>query len=59
MNQENPFLAAADIAQRWSISVASVRRMIWRGDLAYVKIGRSVRVPLSEVQTYEQVHMAT
>lgn len=54
MTQKTPYLSAAEIAKRWSISTASVRRMILRGDLTYIKIGRSVRVPIASVESYEK-----
>lgn len=37
-------------AREHGLSDLTVRRMIKRGDLAAVRVGRSIRIPLSEVK---------
>jgi excisionase family DNA binding protein len=37
-------LTVADVASRLSVSTKTIRRMIARGELAVVRIGRSIRI---------------
>ncbi|MGB5064016.1 MAG: helix-turn-helix domain-containing protein [Candidatus Competibacter sp.] len=39
-----PYLTIQDIAVHWKISVPTVRRMIARGEVSPVRIGRAVRI---------------
>lgn len=48
------FLTIAATAKRWAISARTVRRLISRGELAVVRIGKSLRVPLEEIRRYER-----
>ena len=50
-------ISAAALAQRWAVSLPAIYRMIERAEIASLKIGtRSVRIPLSAVEKYEQEH---
>lgn len=42
-------LSAADFAAACGLSVGAVRSMIARGELRAVRLGRAVRIPLSEL----------
>ena len=46
-----------ETAHQLRLSVRSVRRIIDRGELAVVRIGRCLRVPVSEVHAYLEVQM--
>lgn len=58
---DKPYFSLESLAERWEISVKSLRRMIWRNELKAVRIGpigkdgqpKLVRVPLAEVKRYE------
>jgi len=42
-------ISIADAADRWSVSPRSVWRWIAAGDIKVVKLGRAVRIPVSEI----------
>ena len=48
-----PYLTIQDVAARWKISVPTVRRMIARGEVSPVRIGRAVRIEHSEIERFE------
>ncbi len=49
-----PFLTTAQLAERWHCHPESVRRLVRTGALISVRLGRQVRLPLKEVERYEQ-----
>lgn len=50
-------ISAAALAQRWSVSLPAIYRMIERTEIASLKIGtRSLRIPLTAVEKYEKEH---
>jgi excisionase family DNA binding protein len=49
MKPTGALLSAAEVADRFGWQVCTVRKKILRREIAYVKIGRSVRVPESEI----------
>ncbi len=49
-----PYLTIQDVAARWKISVPTVRRMIARGEMLPVHIGRAVRIEYSEIERFEK-----
>jgi|GEM_PF-4609245 len=51
-------LSARDLMARWRVSRAHVYRLIARGTIASIRIGGSVRVPLTDVERYEREHTA-
>lgn len=54
---DEPLLDVRTVAERLAISVTSVRRLIQRGELAAVYVGRrAVRVPESAVEAYLRGH---
>lgn len=55
--QDN-YLTIPELAQRWKISVPTVRRKIASGELAKVYIGRVVRIERAEVERIEQAWKA-
>ncbi len=48
------FLTTAQLAERWHYHPVSVRNLVRSGALSCVRMGRRVRVPLAEVERYEQ-----
>ena len=53
MKESSVFVSVREIATRWDISVATVRRMIWRKELPHLRLGSSVRVPLAAIEEFE------
>ena len=51
-----PFLTFSDLAERWGVSVKTVRRIVARGDLKVVRIGAQARVAREDAVTYENLH---
>jgi excisionase family DNA binding protein len=49
-----PYLTIQDVAARWKISVPTVRRMIARGEVSPVRIGRAVRIEYGEIERFEK-----
>lgn len=41
-----------ELAQRWSISSISIRRMVWSGELKATYFGRAIRIPVEEIDRY-------
>ena len=56
MTQDKPFLTAAEIAERWAVCEMTIRRMMSRGELGYIRLGRSIRITLSEVKAHEKMN---
>ena len=43
-----------EVANRWSTSVKTVRRYLWRGEIKAKRLGpRCIRIPLVELQRFE------
>ncbi len=55
---QDDYLTIPELAQRWKISVPTVRRKLARGEIAKVYIGRVVRVERAEVERIEQAWKA-
>lgn len=51
MNQDQ-LLKVTDVAERLSVSVTTVRRLIDKGKLQTVRIGRSVRIRPEDLEAY-------
>ena len=59
VKKPNPsqYLTVTDLAQRWQVSACSIRRLIWSKQLKSLRVGRTVRVPETEVERYEDAQM--
>ncbi len=47
----------AEVAQRWRVCGKTVWRLLRRGKLRAVKVGRATRIRESEVERYERVNV--
>ena len=52
-NTQQHYLKIQEAAQRWNMSPVYVRRLVWAGELAAIKMGRAIRIPISEVERFE------
>ena len=52
-SKDFPYITVKDLQDRWAISRASVYRMLQRGDVISINCGRSRRILLSSVLSYE------
>ena len=43
-----------EVAEQWGVSPNFVRREIWRGAIKSTRFGRTVRVPVAEVERYSE-----
>ena len=50
MLRDKRLLTVAEAAQRLSKQESTIRRMVLERRIGYVKLGRSVRIPLEEVE---------
>lgn len=50
------FYKAPELATRWKISVRHLYRLISAGELQVTRIGRSLRIPATSVDTFEATH---
>ena len=50
---QDDYLTIPELAQRWKISVPTVRRKLSSGELKKVHIGRVVRIERTEVERIE------
>lgn len=57
--QQDAYLTIPELAQRWKVSAATVRRKLASGELAKVHIGRVVRIERAEVERIEAAWKAT
>lgn len=48
-----PYLTIQEVAVRWKLSVPTVRRMIARGEISTVNIGRAIRIEGVEIERFE------
>lgn len=53
------FLTVGELAARWSVSKRSVERLIRTGRLETTKIGRAVRIALTEVLRFEAMNRSS
>jgi excisionase family DNA binding protein len=49
-----PFATPKELCERWRTSAATITRLVKSGQLLAMRIGRSIRVKLSEVERYEK-----
>lgn len=47
------FITVAQLAKRWLCSKMTIGRMMRRGDVPYIQLGRSVRFDLEDVKKVE------
>lgn len=52
-NTEQLFLTVRQVAERFGISIKTVRRRLLRKDLCVVRVGRSLRIPRAAVEIFE------
>jgi excisionase family DNA binding protein len=52
------FLSFSDLAERWGVSVKTVRRLAVRGDLKVHRIGHQIRISPEDVTTFEKLRRA-
>lgn len=60
MTEPNPHypravFTVAQLADRWQVNARTIERALARGELRPVRIGRTVRIPLAEVERLEAV----
>lgn len=51
---ESPFFTLPQLAERWQVSVVTLRRRIKAGTLKHVAIGRLFRIGRDEVERIER-----
>jgi excisionase family DNA binding protein len=56
MQQEEQLLTVSEVAARLSLVPPTVYRLIWRGALPSVRIGRAVRVRCGDVRAFIESH---
>ncbi|MBM1174711.1 helix-turn-helix domain-containing protein [Microvirga arabica] len=54
--KSEPLLTLHDLAERWQVSVKSVRRIVARGELKVLRIGTQIRVSPPDAAAYEALH---
>jgi excisionase family DNA binding protein len=48
------FLSSDELADRWQVSTRTVKRLVDRRQIHFVRIGRQIRFKLSDVLAYEK-----
>ena len=48
------YIRIEEVAERWAVSTATVRRMLREGALGGIKIGKAWRVGVADMLAYEQ-----
>lgn len=54
MSPGKAFFTSEEVAERLGVSTKTVRRLIWRKKLYAVRIGRSIRIPVRDLEVYER-----
>ena len=52
---EQPFYTVEQLAERWQLSVRTVRRFIKAGELSVHRIGTQIRIAASAVMQFEKL----
>ncbi len=55
---QKSFFTVSELADRWCVSKAHIRRMYLRGDIKATKLGRAVRISLKEIERAESEPIA-
>jgi predicted DNA-binding transcriptional regulator AlpA len=53
MQEPKTFIRRRDVARRWSVSVATIKRREKLGNLPHFKIGGAVRFDLQDIEAIE------
>lgn len=51
-----PFYSLEDVAERYGVSIRTVRRWIKKGDLIAHRFGHQYRVSAADLETFERLH---
>ena len=51
---ERLYMRIGELAERWDISLAHCYRLVERGDVASLKAGGAVRIPIAGIEAYER-----
>jgi hypothetical protein len=49
-------VSLVELSRRWHMTRAEVRHLLGRGELRFVEVYGSLRVPRKAVESYEQAH---
>ena len=49
---QDQLLTLQQVADRLQVSLSTIRRMVDRGDLPFVKVGRNIRVRPEDLEAY-------
>lgn len=52
--EDKKLLRLTTLAKRWDVSVKTLRRAIWSGQLKAVRMGKLVLVPVEEAERYRR-----
>ena len=52
MTEPPEFVKVAELAARWRVSKMAIYRLVWSGELASVRVGRTIRIPEAAVTEY-------
>jgi excisionase family DNA binding protein len=55
IDPQERYWTAREVAARWGLSLRNIRRMIARGDLQVVRIGRAIRISGDALRAAEAV----
>lgn len=56
MAKEEHYLSVNDLAERWSVHYNTILNMIRRKQLKSIFFGHNRRIPMSEVERFEEKH---
>lgn len=49
MNVETSYLTVADAARVLAVSRKTIYRLVWRGELPFLRVGRALRIPRNAI----------
>ena len=54
--QEKSFLSVKEVARLLSVHPYTIHRLIHRGEIGSIRVGRAVRIPLDALESFVDVH---
>lgn len=58
LRMTSKYITVEQLAERWSVSQAHIRRLYLNGSLKTLRLGRVVRIPLKEIERLEKKAVA-
>jgi len=48
------FLSSEDLADRWLVSIRTIKRLVDKREIHFIRVGRQIRFKISDILDYEK-----